>query len=207
MKMSSIKRAIHNGMGILLLFLLVIFTTSCTGQEFQNSESMQNEQTTGSISTEETTVVSEELEEEKEKPIYEDDEIVNKFIVDYNAISQSPITDIQNGSIKEKCYGHTYDHRIEVLNGADSALHVKIGADFDHPEMEELRDAFRDIMLILDPSISEEEAYAAFDLAKDDNTARSDMTLGKVSYNLYWTVEFSDGSRNFGRIEAELPLN
>ena len=62
MKMSSIKRAIHNGMGILLFFLLVIFTTSCTGQEFQNSESMQNEQTTGSISTEETAVVSEELE-------------------------------------------------------------------------------------------------------------------------------------------------
>lgn len=142
---------------------------------------------------------------ESVEAIYPSDEVVNDFIVSYNSISSSPITDTKQGNIKQKCYGKTYDHSIEILNGADKAIHVSVFASYDHPDMMELRDAFRDVLLTLDPSLTDEEVYKAFDMAANNPSARTDMVLGNVAYNCFWTVEHSDGSRSFGRIETSLP--
>lgn len=144
--------------------------------------------------------------EESVEAVFPTDEVVNNFIITYNSLSNSPIIYIEQGNIKSKCYGHTYDHRIEILNGADNTLHITIEADYNHPDMTELRDAFRDVMLALDPTLTDEEAFNAFDEATNNPSSRSNMELGNVAYNCYWTVELSNGNRSFGRIEADLPL-
>ncbi len=156
--------------------------------------------------TQDAADVEESNTTEDVEALFESDEVVNNFIIHYNSISGSPIIDISRGNIDEKCLGHTYDHQIEILDGADGAIHITLSADNDHPDMLDLRDAFRDIMLTLDPTLTDEDAYAAFDEAAVNPGARSDMKLGKIQYNCFWTVELSDGNRSFGRIEAGLPL-
>ena len=52
---------------------------------------------------------------------YAEDDIVDRFITDYNAISQYQMTDIEKGNIRTKYFGHTNDCYIEMINATGAA--------------------------------------------------------------------------------------
>ena len=155
----------------------------------------------------ETTVKEENIAEKEESGeiLFEDDEGVNSFIVKYNSISGSPLVDLEKGNTRNKCYGHTYERYAEIVNGADGTIYFTVNADFENPEIADLRDAFKDGVLTLDSSVSEEDAYSAFDKALEDENYRTDQAIGNVTYTIYQTVELSKG-KSFGRFDLSCPM-
>lgn len=128
--------------------------------------------------------------------VYADDEVVNEFIADYNAASQSPFTGVEDGNIRTKFYAYTYGFWVELLHANDTDdIFVTIN-ETDGKLTTDMRDVFHDAVRVLDPSLSDEEIYAYFDMrVSGDDTAD---TLGRVS------VYYQQKSDSWpGRIELE----
>ena len=177
-----------------------------TDKNIEQTEAVAEQIITESVSeTEEQTIiteiVTEKVTEEVIETIYEEDKEVNDFLVRYNKISKSPITDGEKGNVRQKYHGHTYDRWIEILNGADNKFYVTLHAEYEHQDIADLRDAFKDVVITLDSSISEEVAYEEFDKAISDETFRVDKEIGKVTYKMFNTI---DASIAMGRIDISI---
>lgn len=113
------------------------------------------------------TVVEEPAPTEEPEPVlYEEDEVVNQFLTNYNAISNSPFEDLSRGNIRQKVHGHSYGYWCTLLHAADTnKILVTIDETDDNASVgvSGMRDVFRDVVVSIDPSLSDEEIYAYFD--------------------------------------------
>lgn len=128
--------------------------------------------------------------------VYADDEVVNEFITDYNAASQSPFTGVEGGNIRTKFYAYTYGFRVELLHANDTDDILVTISETDGKLTTDMRDVFHDTVRVLDPSLSDEEIYAYFDTKVSGGDTAD--TLGGVS------VYYQPKSDSWpGRIELE----
>lgn len=128
--------------------------------------------------------------------VYADDEVVNEFITDYNAASQSPFTGVEDGNIRTKFYAYTYGFRVELLHANDTDDILVTISETDGKLTTDMRDVFHDTVRVLDPSLSDEEIYAYFDTKVSGGDTAD--TLGRVS------VYYQPKSDSWpGRIELE----
>ena len=188
---------------VLLASLLVVLA-GCGKSQSNNSAEMESTQVEESSTSNQSEPSTES--DESGEPEYARDEVVNSFITAYNSLSPSPITNISEGNIRTKFFGSTYGHSIEMINGANGRLHISVSANSSDPDMASLRDAFHDVVATLDPNLSDEEIYAAYDAALEYGYLIEDEALGNVNYMWCPTVELSRGT-SLGHFEVSTDVD
>lgn len=128
--------------------------------------------------------------------IHADDEVVNEFIADYNSASQSPFIGVEGGNIRTKFYAYTHGFWVELLHANDTDDILVTINETDGKSTTEMRDVFHDAVRVLDPSLSDDEIYAYFDVKVSGGDIAN--TLGGVS--IYYQPKTDSWP---GRIELE----
>lgn len=117
---------------------------------------------------------------------YMDNEALETFFETYNALSASPMEDIDKGNIDTKYYAHTYNTWCEVLYPTGGGMCVTITATNDNDTRnvfcDDMRNAFHDVVKTLNPDISDDAIAAAFDGAIGGELTG---TLDNVAYCFY----------------------
>lgn len=124
------------------------------------TESVQKEQATdNSIENETNNQATEAL------LVYAEDEVVNRFITEFNDNSTYEITDISKGNIRTKYFGYANDRYLEMINanGAEAkAFCLTINGGQENVDKQSMYDVCREAVKILDPSITDEMIDTAF---------------------------------------------
>lgn len=165
-----------------------------------------SKQATSEEVTEVQTTETEEPTTETEI-IYAKDDVVNQFIADYNAKTQSEFTNIEKGNIKTKYFAESYGYYCELLNAADTdKICVKINETNENAEVgvSGMRDVFHDVVTTIDPSLTDEEVYACFDGLVAGEIFSDDVEFEKMTVIFMPDVELSAGhSRGHIEIKAK----
>ena len=158
--------------------------------------------------TEETTVAKAEETEQpaKEKTEkYVEDEVVNAFIANYNAVSESPFEEITNGNIRTKFYAVSYGYYLELLHANDTDnMHIRITETNDTAEAgtQGMNNVFHDCIAAIDGTISDDEINEFFDnMASQEYNAED--SIGEIAVKYSPDKELSSGhSRGYIEISA-----
>lgn len=138
---------------------------------------------------------------------YAGDMVVDKFISDYNSISESGFTEIERGNIRTKYFAYSYGYYCELLNSSSSGkICVTIDETNENASLgvEGMRDIFRDVIKAIDSSVDDDEIFNCFDSLILDGKLQSDVSLGDTMITFCPDVELSYGySRGHIRIEAK----
>lgn len=128
---------------------------------------------------------------------YAKDELVNRFINEYNAIAQYQMQDISKGNIRTKYHGNANDCWIEIINAtgaAAEAFTISINAGNSDGAEEKAIAVFTDMAKVLDPELTDEKINEVFlEHEKGEALYFSD----KFSASYSESVEMSWGKTDF----------
>ena len=128
-----------------------------------HTESVQGDQTTDNNDATSTDGTGETV-------IYAEDNIVNRFITEFNQNTAYEITDISKGNIRTKYFGYANGRYLEMINangaGAETFC-LTINGGQEATDKQTMYEVFREAVKILDPSITDEMIDTA--LAEFDN--------------------------------------
>ena len=178
--------------------ILAVNISACSSS--QKNDASPTPTATEAVILEETTEPTPDIIE------YANDKVVNQFISDYNAISQSPFTDIKKGNIRTKYFAYSYGYYCELLNSTDTKkIGVTISETNDNADIgvSGMRGIFHDVVITIDSELTDDEIYTFFDeLVKNEHM--TDSTLGTMNINFVPDLELSNGhSRGHIKIEAQ----
>lgn len=114
-----------------------------------------------SSATESLVSTAEEL---KESFQYAEDELINKFIKEYNDIAQYQMQDISKGNIRTKYHGNANDCWIEIINAtgaAAEAFTISINAGNSDGADEKAFAVFSDMAKVFDQELTDEQISSA----------------------------------------------
>jgi len=137
------------------------------------------------------------LSGETDEVLYAEDDVVNKFITDYNSITSSPITDIKKGNIRTKYFFTTYGFNVEIINATKAAAGyttVSINGNMA-AHVPEMRDVFHDIVKTFEPNLTDEQIYTFFDERTVEGNCAKDTPLGTVVCSVFLTGNASGNGR------------
>ena len=98
----------------------------------------------------------------KEKLIYADDEIVNKFISEFQEIAGYEMTDISKGNIRTKYFAYANNCYLEMINATDAGAEAFcISYSFGSLSEEEIYSVFTDCLKTLGATDEEIEKTIA----------------------------------------------
>ncbi len=185
----------------IVICLLMFFSFVACGDMSDNGS-------TSSISNEDNTADKDNDEVSKgEVIVYVEDEVVNQFIVDYNAITKSEFTDISRGNIRTKYFAYSYGYYCELLNSnATNKINVTINETNENADVgvSGMRDVFHDVAITIDPSLSDEEVYAHYDELVTNEYMKEGDVLGSMVILYVPDKELSSGhSRGHIEISAQ----
>ena len=95
---------------------------------------------------------------------YAEDQVVNRFISEFNAQSAFEITDISKGNIRTKYFGSAYGRYLEMINANDAgaeAFCLTINGGQEDSEKQSMYEVFREAVKVLDSSITDDMIDAA----------------------------------------------
>lgn len=188
------------------LCFLIITLTACgsSSTDIIISSKSSDTQIQESILTEESRV----SEEATEPPIvFAEDIVVNKFIADYNALTNSQFSNISKGNIRTKYFAYSYGYRCELLNAADTKkICITINETNDNANVgiSGMREVFHDVVKTIDLSLTDEEIYKHFDDLIAGETTVSDDVFGTMIITFVPDKELTSGySRGHIQVAAQ----
>lgn len=187
---------------VLLASLVAAVSLSACSSNTQQPGRPAEKQATGQGSLESVTTEEGNQNQKEPEPIA-DDEIVNSFITSYNAISGSPITEVEDGNIRTKFYGSSYGYYLELSHANDTGkIYVSISqTDETAPAgVAGMRRVFRDMARAVDPSLTDDEIYSCFDGLLSGGVIAENQPLGSILVRFVPDVELSNGTSR-GHIE------
>lgn len=187
----------RNKLNFLLGIVLMLSLSACSSP---NNQSETDSNTTPQTEEDKSETVEESVEEEV---VYADDKVVNQFIVEYNAITQSEFTDIKKATIRTKYFAYSYGYYCELLHANNTdKIHVSIHeTEGDASTVEGMREIFHDVAKTIDPTLSDEDIYACFDGLVEYGYLKDDVQLGTMTILFSPDKELSYG-RSSGHIEV-----
>lgn len=179
---------------IILCLCLSIFISGCTSEE----EPMTNTNKTES-NIEENIIVPPENE-------YAKDDVVNKFIKEYNDISPYSINNISEGNIRTKFFGYSNDCYLEMINANDAYAEVfslSINGGKEEKWYDKILEVYKYSVKVLDPTITNERIEEFINEVKKSNYRIIDYQLtDTIKVSFYSIVELSYGKTDC-RIDIE----
>lgn len=138
----------------------------------------------------------EQDEPEEAEPVYAKDEVVNDFIKSYNAISSDPFSSIEKGNIRTKYNAMSQTYYFELLN-SNATDKIKVTIDQTDENADKgvagMRDVFHDVILAIDPSLSEEDVYSLFDDMLSGNLL-TEREIGNITVTFCPDKDLSNGA-------------
>lgn len=121
------------------------------------TDNTKTEQPTDSTFTNDTTAEDVILS-------YAEDQVVNRFISDFNEKSSFEITDISKGNIRTKYFGSANGRYLEMINANDAgaeAFCLTINGGQEDSDKQSMYEVFREAVKVLDSSITDDMIDAA----------------------------------------------
>ena len=91
--------------------------------------------------------------------VYADDEVVNRFISEFNGQSAFEITEISKGNIRTKYFGSANGRYLEMINANDAgaeAFCLTINGGQEDADKQSMYEVFGEAVKVLDPSITDD---------------------------------------------------
>lgn len=131
----------------------------------EKSEQNSTEQTTDSI---------------EEEIVYATDDIVNRFIKEFNASSSFQMSNIEKGNIRTKFFAYANDCYIEMINANDAGAEcfsISVNGGKEDLERDKMFDVAVDVIRTLDPSISAEKITQVIEYLKNEQYMVNDYKV------------------------------
>lgn len=183
---------------ILMATILMCSIAACTDN---GDYEIKTQQAESAVDTE----VQQESNEETapgglEEPavIYAEDDVVNRFISEFNEKTKYEMTDISKGNIRTKFFAYANNCYIEMINANDAAAEcfsISINGGKEISERDEMFDVFAETIKVLDPSVTEEKITEVVNYLKAEQYMVSAYVVSdKVTVETYVPiVELSYG--------------
>lgn len=145
------------------------------------------------------TVTETVTEVPSEDIIFPSDEIVNRFIIEYNAVAEYPITNISKGNIVTKGIAYSNGCHMEIINANDAgaeAFCISIDAGNNDSAESHMIVVVRDIIKVLEPDLSEDEIDSK--ISELEGSGHTDFKVSNDLIIKYYNppVELSYGMSN-----------
>lgn len=202
MKCSHTNKVIFTVMGLFLTMGIVFGITGCGA----NDNSQESTSATNSPSTTSNSMTSEVVpsgSSSTEKESYAEDQIINQFIISYNATTENTLTDISKGNIKTKYYAYSFGYYLELLDSSDTGkITVTINETNDNANSGTagMKDVFHDVIKAIDPSLSDDSVNSYFDKLIDKGTMVENDAFGNTKVTFVPDKDLSSGHSR-GHIE------
>jgi hypothetical protein len=202
MRCNHTNKAIATVMGFLLTIGIIWGVTGCGAEDSSQKSTSAN----GSSSTTSNSATSEGVPSgspSPEKENYADDQIVNQFIIDYNATTASVLTDISNGNIKTKYYAYSFGYYLELLDANNTGkIVVTINETNDNANSGTagMKNVFHDVAKVMDPSLSDDNINGYFDKLIGNAIMVENDVLGNIKVTFVPDKDLSSGHSR-GHIE------
>ena len=139
-----------------------------------------------------TTDVEQEVVEEESKDVLKEnefvkDDVVNKFIKDYNGISPYPISNISQGNIKTKFFGYSNNCYLEMINST-SSFNLSINGGNDSKDIDKILEVYKYSIKVFDETISDDQINKSIDDFKNSKYMIEDYSLTENITILYKPV-------------------
>lgn len=183
---------------ILMAAILVCSLAACTDNGDYETETQQAESVVDTeVQQESNEETAPELPEEP-AVIYAEDEVVNRFISEFNEKTKYEMTDISKGNIRTKFFAYANNCYIEMINANDAAAEcfsISINGGKEISERDEMFDVFAETIKVLDPSVTEEKITEVVNYLKAEQYMVSAYVVSdKVTVETYVPiVELSYG--------------
>ena len=184
---------------VTVVICTLIFTLCSCGNSSDSSSkdtsTTKVEETVNTEKLEQATTEDTTTDKEDEPNQYSEDDKVNQFITEYNAVTRYEMTDFSKGNIRSKMFGHTNDCYVEMLNPASTSGYsfiITINGGNNEEITEKMNDVFIDFIHTLDNSISDEQINEAITTFNDDPASRKGYKLGDDLTIDYYPLLFKD---------------
>lgn len=181
--------------GVTVGAIFVLGLIASTNSAKRDDVSIQSSAPESLVST------TEELEESFQ---YAEDELINKFINEYNAIAKYQMQDISKGNIRTKYHCSANDCWIEMINATEAAAEaftISINAGNSEGSGEKAFAVFSDMAKVFDPELTDEKVSSAialmengekYDLSDEFTVVYSpsvEVSWGKTDYKIEITAK------------------
>ena len=164
---------------IIAVMWLLVFVIGITNNN--EAEIQQNDVSAYTESIQSTESVNEPTEISTIDNTYADDDVVNRFITEFNEQSTFEITEISKGNIRTKYFGSANGRYLEMINangaGAE-AFSLTINGGQEAADKQSMYEVFREAVKILDPSITDAMIDAALKEFDDKDVLIEGYALG-----------------------------
>lgn len=183
---------------ILMAAMIICSFAACTDNGDYETETQQAESSVDTEVQQEST--KETAPEVPEEPavIYAEDEVVNRFISEFNEKTKYEMTDISKGNIRTKFFAYANNCYVEMINANDATAEcfsISINGGKEISERDEMFDVFAETIKVLDPSVTEEKITEVVNYLKAEQYMVSAYVVSdKVTVETYVPiVELSYG--------------
>ncbi len=111
------------------------------------------------INTDNTSTATQETNLSDTDQVIVQDEVVNRFITEFNAKYDDEIVDVTKGNIRTKYYGYVQDTRLEMINANDAAakaFSISIYGGKEEADCDAMFAVFKEVAKILEPGLTDE---------------------------------------------------
>lgn len=143
------KKSKNKSVFVAALFFVCLFSSCKNNLDLSNN-----------IDTESKKVITTLSETTETEVIYAKDELINKFITEYNAVSKYPLENIKQGNIRTKYNGTANNCWIEITNATKSgaeAFCISINGEQGDDAFETAAAVLAETIKVLNPDVSDEQ--------------------------------------------------
>ena len=180
-------------LAIIAALVAAISLGACSSNASQADQPVEEQQVEQDATVKETP---EEPQDPVEPAPLADDEVVNEFITAYNAISGSPITEVEDGNIRTKFFAYSYGYYLELLHANDTdKITVTISETNENASagVAGMRDVFCDVICTIDPSVAADQASTFLDSLISGGVIADDQQIGTARVLFVPDAELSNG--------------
>lgn len=173
-----------------IVYLLIAFSGGSSNKKQTANEAPKVE---SNLVVENNTI--EETQPEQAENQYSEDDVVERFVTEFNSNTEHQMSDFEKGNIKQKLFGHANNCRIEMLHPANTSEYTFIVTVFGGNNEDITEDMFKvvpDMIHTLDGSVSEEQIDQCINDLKTETTLRHDYKLGDDIVIDYYPLIFRD---------------
>lgn len=197
---------------ILMASILIFSLAACTGaieseydMETQQSETEPGAEVQQEVDSKENEDITPEVSEEP-AVVYAEDDVVNRFISEFNGKTKYKMTDISKGNIRTKFFAYANDCYIEMINANDAAAEcfsVKINGGQKIADRDRMFEVFAETLKVLDSTITEDIITKTVDYLKSEQYMVSDYIISDtVTVETYVPIVELSYGKNSCRIDV-----
>ena len=197
---------------ILMALIFIFSLAACTGvseseydMETQQSETESGAEVEQEVDNKENEDIIPEVSEEP-AVVYAEDDVVNRFISEFNGKTKYKMTDISKGNIRTKFFAYANDCYIEMINANDAAAEcfsVKINGGQEIADRDRMFEVFAETLKVLDSTITEDIITKTVDYLKSEQYMVSDYIISDtVTVETYVPIVELSYGKNSCRIDV-----